>query len=51
MGFFAFFCGFIYNDFLTIKLNLFNSCYDAETIMPFGGSYAPKQNCTYKFGM
>ena len=27
MGFFAFFCGFIYNDFLGIMLNLFGSCY------------------------
>lgn len=27
MGFFAFFCGFMYNDFLSIPLNLFGSCY------------------------
>jgi V-type H+-transporting ATPase subunit a len=27
MGFFAFFCGLIYNDFLSIPWNLFGSCY------------------------
>jgi len=30
MGFFATFCGFIYNDFLSMNLNLFGSCYNIE---------------------
>lgn len=28
MGFFAFYCGWIYNDFLGMNLNIFGSCYD-----------------------
>ena len=31
MGFFAVFCGFIYNDFLSVPLDLFGSCYNPET--------------------
>ncbi len=27
MGFFAFYCGWIYNDFLGISFNLWGSCY------------------------
>ena len=28
MGFFAFYCGFIYNDFMGFNINFFSSCYD-----------------------
>ncbi|EGR31162.1 v-type ATPase 116kda subunit family protein, putative [Ichthyophthirius multifiliis] len=35
MGFFAFYCGIIYNDFLSLPINLFGTCYknvgEAET--------------------
>jgi len=27
MGFFAFYCGWIYNDFIGMNLNIFGSCY------------------------
>jgi V-type H+-transporting ATPase subunit a len=30
MGFFAFYCGFLYNDFASLRLNLFGSCYDLD---------------------
>ena len=31
MGFFAFYCGLMYNDFLSLPLQLFDSCYDLKT--------------------
>lgn len=34
MGFFAFYCGFIYNDFMGLGFNLFGSCYDIPMYGP-----------------
>lgn len=31
MGLFAVFCGTMYNDFMSLPLNLFGSCYNLET--------------------
>ena len=52
MGFFAFYCGWVYNDFLGMDLNIFGSCYTIqkqndgkEIILP------PDQNCIYPFGI
>lgn len=30
MGFFALYCGVLYNDFASLRLNLFGSCYDLD---------------------
>lgn len=46
IGFFACYNGFIYNDFLSMGLNLFGSCY---TLVD--GEYELEENCAYKFGI
>lgn len=33
MGFFAFYCGWMYNDFLSIPLDLFGSCYTNDVVI------------------
>lgn len=47
MGFFAFYNGWMYNDFLSIPLNVFGSCYVNE------GTVAVKEDkdCVYPFGI
>ena len=47
MGFFAFFCGLMYNDFMSIPLNLFGSCYDFKT----GNFVDQNRNCVYPVGI
>ena len=43
MGFFAFFCGFLYNDFLGVPMPIFKSCYREGNVK--------KKGCTYPFGI
>lgn len=50
MGFFSTYCGFVYNDFLSINLNLFGSCYQPESVG--AGEHIPRaEGCIYPFGL
>jgi len=46
-GFFAFYCGLIYNDFMSLPFNLFGTCYTKTD----QGSFEKKPDCTYLFGI
>jgi V-type H+-transporting ATPase subunit a len=48
MGFFSFFCGLIYNDFMAIPLPIFQSCYTNDQTKKIA---IKKEECTYPFGM
>jgi V-type H+-transporting ATPase subunit a len=45
MGFFATFCGLLYNDFMAIPLTIFKSCYNFET------GERIDEDCTYPVGI
>jgi V-type H+-transporting ATPase subunit a len=47
MGFFAFFNGWMYNDFLSMPLNVFGTCYENQ------GEIAEKtdEGCVYPIGL
>ena len=47
MGFFAFYCGFIYNDFLSLPINLFGTCYNNLK----GIETEQIKGCVYPFGI
>lgn len=46
MGFFGFFCGLMYNDFLSVPLD-FTTCYQKVS----EGPAKQKENCVYSFGL
>lgn len=48
MGFFAFFCGLLYNDFLSVPL-YFTSCYPKSG--KAGDELIKEDDCKYKFGL
>ncbi len=45
MGFFSFYCGLIYNDFFSIPLPLFKTCFD------FKNPSNPIPKCVYPIGL
>ena len=47
MGFFAFFNGWMYNDFLSIPLGIFGTCYDNKGLVAVRRS----NTCVYPFGL
>jgi V-type H+-transporting ATPase subunit a len=61
MGFFALFCGLMYNDFLAIPIWLFDSCYELRDLPvdPANEGHhghppqeaVPKADCVYPFGI
>ena len=45
MALFSVYCGFMYNDFMSLPLNLFDSCYNAKTGVRLD------HNCVYPVGI
>ncbi len=48
MGFFAFFAGWIYNDFASIPLDIFGSCFHKEE---HSTNTVREEGCVYPFGL
>jgi vacuolar-type H+-ATPase subunit I/STV1 len=52
MGFFAVYCGWIYNDFLGMNLNIFGSCYvPIRDVIETDQYVPPIPDCVYPFGI
>lgn len=51
MGFFAIYCGFIYNEFLSINLDLFSSCYNPYLVKEKQPIPRSSLECVYGFGI
>ena len=53
MGFFAFYNGIIYNDYLSISLDLFHSCFkpSKDEVTKVTIWEQKKNDCTYPFGL
>jgi V-type H+-transporting ATPase subunit a len=54
MGFFGTYNGLIYNEYLSLPLNLFGSCYELGNRIINGkeeGIWIKKNDCTYPFGI
>jgi V-type H+-transporting ATPase subunit a len=50
MGFFAFYSGWMYNDFLSLPLGIFGTCYTNEEIDGKEIGVRINENCVYPFG-
>lgn len=50
MGFFALYCGFIYNDFMALPLDIFGTCYETNTVGE-DKIVTKKADCVYPFGL
>ena len=48
MGFFALYCGLLYNDFLSVPI-YFKSCYNANKLINMAAS--KNEGCNYEFGL
>lgn len=51
MGFFAFYCGWIYNDFMSIPIELFSSCWSWTPQLTTKQDATPIADCVYPFGI